>query len=183
MAKPATHYVALLRAVNVGGKILAMSALRDFASGLGLDDAKTLLQSGNLIFTVSGKSPTACEALLESKAPKQLGMAVECLVRSGPELAAIIAENPFPKEAKQDPAHLLVVFLKDEPSAAAVATLAAAIKGRETIKAVGRQLYVVYPDGIGRSKLTISVIEKNLETRGTGRNWNTALKLAALMSS
>lgn len=181
MAKSTTHYVALLRAVNVGGKTLAMAALRDFAAEIGLHDPKTLLQSGNLVFTAEGKTAAACEALLESKASKQLGMAIECMVRSAAELDAIVAKNPFPKEAKQDPAHLVVMVLKDKPSATAVAKLEAAIKGRETIKAVGKQLYIVYPDGIGRSKLTIAVIEKTLETRGTGRNWNTVLKLAALM--
>ena len=68
--------------------------------------------------------------------------------------------------------------LKDAPSAAAVKALTAAIKGRETFRAAGRNAYVVYPDGIGRSKLTNALIEKTLETRGTARNWNTVLKLA-----
>lgn len=71
------------------------------------------------------------------------------------------------------------MFLKDEPPADAVAALRKAIVGRETIAAEARQLYIIYPDGIGRSKLTTSFIEKRIATRGTGRNWNTLIKLAA----
>ena len=70
--------------------------------------------------------------------------------------------------------------LKAAPPPEAVAALQGSIAGRELVRAVGRQAYVVYPDGIGRSRLTNAVIEKRLGTRGTGRNWNTVLKLAAL---
>jgi len=100
-------------------------------------------------------------------------------VRTADEWDAVVAGNPFPAEAKSDPGHLVVMALKAAPEAAAVAALQAAIAGRETVRAVGRQAYLVYPDGIGESKLTIQKIEKALGTRGTGRNWNTALKLQA----
>jgi uncharacterized protein (DUF1697 family) len=172
-------YVAVLRAVNVAGKSLAMSALRDYASALGLEDPRTLLQSGNLIFRSSGKKPAELERLLERDAEKRLGVVTDFLVRSERELSAIIANNPFPTAARRDPAHLLVMFLKAEPAADAVDALREAIVGRESIAADARQLYIVYPDGIGRSKLTTSLIEKRIVTRGTGRNWNTLVKLAA----
>ena len=175
-------HVALLRAVNVGGKTLAMAELRAFAAALGLGDPRTLLQSGNLVFAAGGRRPGDLEALLERGAAKPLGVGTEFFVRSAREVAAIIAANPFPDAARRDPARLLVMFLKATPRADAVETLRAAIKGRETVAADGRQLYIVYPDGIGRSKLTGGVIEKTLATRGTGRNWNTVLKLAAAVS-
>jgi uncharacterized protein (DUF1697 family) len=174
-----TSYVALLRAVNVAGKSLAMSALRDFAAALGLADPRTLLQSGNLIFRSTSRKPAELEKLLEREAEKRLGLTTDFLVRSGKDLTSIIASNPFPAAARRDPAHLLVMFLKDEPPADAIAALRKAIAGRETIGADARQLYIVYPDGIGRSKLTTSLIEKRIATRGTGRNWNTLVKLAA----
>jgi uncharacterized protein (DUF1697 family) len=174
-----TSYVALLRAVNVAGKSLAMSALRDYAAALGLAEPRTLLQSGNLIFRSTGRKPAELEKLLEREAEKRLGLATDFLVRSSQELTAIIANNPFPAAARRDPAHLLVMFLKDEPPADAVAALRKATVGRETIAAEARQLYIIYPDGIGRSKLTTSFIEKRIATRGTGRNWNTLVKLAA----
>jgi uncharacterized protein (DUF1697 family) len=174
-----SNHVAFLRAVNVGGKSLAMSALRDFASALGLDEPRTFLQSGNLIFRSVGKKPAELEALLEREAEKRLVVTTDFLVRSGRELTSILANNPFPTAARRDPAHLLVMFLKDEPSAEAVAALRKAIVGRESIAAEARQLYIVYPDGIGRSKLSTRLIEQRLGTRGTGRNWNTVVKVAA----
>ena len=70
--------------------------------------------------------------------------------------------------------------LKAAPGEAELAALKSAIPGRERIEAHGRDLYIVYPDGIGRSKLTLALIERKLATRGTGRNWNTVLKLQAL---
>jgi uncharacterized protein (DUF1697 family) len=104
-------------------------------------------------------------------------------VRSAAEWDAVISANPFPEEAEADPSHLVVVVLKDAPSATAVKTLQAGIKGREVVRAHERQLYIVYPDGMGTSKLTSSVIERVLATRGTARNWNTTLKLAALAAA
>ena len=102
------------------------------------------------------------------------------LVRTASEWTSIVAANPFPREAQDNPAHLVVMALKAAPSKAHVAALEAAIKGRERVCAKRRELYMVYPDGIGRSKLTIAVIERALATRGTARNWNTVLKLQAL---
>ena len=91
----------------------------------------------------------------------------------------MVAGNPFPEEAERDPSHLLVIFLKEAPDRKDVMALQSAIKGREVVRAKGRHAYVVYPDGIGRSRLTSALIEKKLATRGTGRNWNTVLKLGA----
>jgi uncharacterized protein (DUF1697 family) len=84
------------------------------------------------------------------------------------------------EDAADDPSHVLVIFLKDTPDRAAVTALQQAITGREVVRAEGRQVYIVYPDGIGRSRLSNATIEKKLGTRGTGRNWNTILKLASL---
>ena len=114
---------------------------------------------------------------------KRFGLKTDFFVRSAGEWMELIRENPFAKDARDDPSHLLVLPLKNAPKAGAVEALRGAIKGRETIAAKGRQLYAVYPDGIGRSKLTIATIEKALGTRTTGRNWNTVLKLAALAES
>lgn len=174
-----TIHVALLRAVNVGGRSLAMADLRAVAEGLGFANVKTLLQSGNLVFDCESKKSAALESALEA-ALKKRGIETDFMVRRADELAAVIAANPFPKEANSDPGHLVVMFLKDAPGVKAVAALSAAVKGREVIRHQGRELYIVYPDGIGRSKLTNKFIESRLDTRGTGRNWNTVMKLAAL---
>lgn len=176
-----TVRIALLRAVNVAGHgAVAMASLRTFLADLGFDDARTLLQSGNVVFTGKGGPDAALETLLETEAANRLGLRTVFFVREASEWDDIISANPFPEEAERDPSHLLAMFLKTTPTAAAVKGLQAAIKGREIVRAGGRQVYITYPDGIGRSKLTNTVIEKALGSPGTGRNWNTVLKLAAL---
>jgi uncharacterized protein (DUF1697 family) len=172
--------IALLRAVNLAGvNKVGMADLREFMTSLGLGDPRTLLQSGNVVFR-SDAAADRLERQLEEAAEKWFGPHVEFFVRTAAEWNAMIAANPFPGEAKTDPRHLLAVVLKAEPTAAKVAALQQAVKGREVVRATGRSAYIVYPDGIGRSKLTSALIEKTLGTRGTGRNWNTVLKLAAL---
>mgnify|MGYP002399900788 CR=1 FL=1 len=95
----------------------------------------------------------------------------------------MVADNPFRVEAERDPGHLLVMFLKQAPTREAVTALQRAITGREVVRAEGRHAYLVYPDGVGRSRLTSALIEKHLGTRGTGRNWNTVQKLGALVEA
>jgi uncharacterized protein (DUF1697 family) len=174
-------YIGLLRAVNLGGKnTVSMSALRELLVDLGMQDARTVLQSGNVIFRSDNRSAAKVEKVLEDGVEKRFGLNTDFFVRTAEEMNTIVAENPFPREAKQDPGHLVVGFLKEAPDGAAVAALQEAIVGREVVRAAGRHSYVVYPDGIGRSKLTSALVEKKLGTRGTGRNWNTVLKLQAL---
>ncbi len=175
-----TPYIALLRAVNVGGKTkIGMADLRALLAELGLAEPRSLLQSGNLLFRSEGRTAAELESLLATETAKRLGLKTDFFVRTAAEWDAVVASNPFPREAESDPGHLVVMALKAAPEAAAVAALQATIVGRETVRAVGRQAYLVYPDGIGESKLTIQRIEKALGTRGTGRNWNTTLKLQA----
>lgn len=175
-----TSYLALLRAVNLGGKtMIGMADLRALLAELGLAEPRSLLQSGNLLFRGEGRTPAELESLLSTETEGRLGLKTDFFVRTADEWDAVVASNPFPAEAESDPGHLVVMALKVAPEAAAVAALQAAIVGRETVRAVGRQAYLVYPDGIGESKLTIQRIEKLLGTRGTGRNWNTTLKLQA----
>jgi len=172
--------VALLRAVNLPGRNrIGADELRSLAASVGLRDARTLLQTGNLVFR-GGGTGEALEAALERAAALRLGLQTDCFVRTAAQLREVVARNPFPEAARHDPAHLVVSFLKETPTPAAVAALRAAIPGRETVSAVGRHLYAVYPDGIGRSHLTAALMDRKLETRGTARNWNTVLKLADL---
>lgn len=179
-----TGYVALLRGINVGGhKPVAMADLRRLLAQLGFADVQSVLQSGNLVFR-SGAQPSATlERGLETEAAGRLALRTDVFVRSAREWRAIIARNPFGEAAEHDPGHLVVQFLKRAPQAGAVEALKAAIVGREVVHAAGRQVYIVYPDGIGRSRLTGALIEAKLGTRSTGRNWNTVLKLGALLES
>ena len=177
-------HIALLRAVNLAGvNKVGMADLRDLLARLGFPDAQTLLNSGNIVFDGGSKTTAVLEQTLERAAAKQLGLETDFMVRTAKEWQAIVEANPFPREAKDDPSHLVAVILKDDVSAANVAALQKAIVGREVVRGKGRCIYVVYPDGIGRSKLTSALAEKKLGARGTARNWNTVLKLGLLAES
>jgi len=160
-----------------------MAGLRELFAELGFENARTLLQSGNVVFESRDLTGAPLERLLESAAKKRLAVETDFCVRTAKEWKAMVAANPFPRQAKSDPGHLVVMVLKHAPTTENVAALVGAISGREVVRAAGRHVYVVYPDGIGRSRLTIALIEKKLDTRATGRNWNTVLKLGAMVGA
>lgn len=176
-------FVALLRAVNLGGDSqVKMSSLCDVVSRLGYQDVRTLLQSGNLVFRGGRETPRELEQRLETEVGQRLGLRTDFFVRSNEEWNSIIQRNPFPKEAQADPSHLVVTVLRAAPPKERWAALDEAIRGRERVRGSGREAYIVYPDGIGRSKLTARLIETSLGTRGTSRNWNTVTKLGAMVA-
>ena len=171
--------IALLRAINVGGRAkVAMADLRAVFATLGYEDTRTVLQTGNVIFASDDGEAAALEGRLEAALADCLGLKTHIMIRTAKEWEGIINANPFPEEATSDPGHLVLMALKAKPAKSVVEALNATVKGREVVKAVGAQLYITYPDGIGRSKLTTALIEKTLGARGTGRNWNTVLKIA-----
>jgi uncharacterized protein (DUF1697 family) len=175
--------IALIRGINVGGhKKVTMADLRALLERLGFADVRSLLQSGNLVFRGGRRPALEVERLLEAECAKRLALDAHFFVRSANEWKTVVAENPFPKEAERDPGHLVVMCLKEQPGKADVKALQSAITGREVIRAADRHLYIVFPDGIGTSRLTNTLIEKRLGTRGTARNWNTVLKLDALVN-
>jgi uncharacterized protein (DUF1697 family) len=173
-------HIALLRGVNVGGnKPIAMAKLRNLLTELGFEQPRSLLQSGNLVFKSKERTGIDLEDLLEKEAAQRLDLHTDFFVRTREAWKRIIANNPFPDEAQRNPAHLVVMHLKRAPSLSEVEALQAAIIGPERVAVEGRQAYIVYPAGIGRSRLTNAIVEKKLCTRGTSRNWNTVLKLEA----
>lgn len=156
-----------------------MTDLRNFLAQLGLEEPRSLLQSGNLVFTSRVRTGAELERFLETEALDRLSLEVDVFVRTPAEWKALIRQNPFRKEAERDPGYLIVTFLKSEAEPQEIAALQAEIKGSETVKAKGKQAYIFYPNGVGRSKLTHAMIEKHLG-RATGRNWNTVLKLGTI---
>jgi uncharacterized protein (DUF1697 family) len=176
-----SRQVALLRAVNVAGHgKIAMADLCAAAEEAGLKGVRSLLQSGNLVFDAATRSASAVESLLESVCAKKFGVKTDVHIRTAAEIAAIVAANPFTREAKSDPGFLHVLFMRAAPVRGGLTALRAAINGREIVRDAGvRGVYIFYPDGAGRSKLTPAVLARHLGASGTARNWNTVLKLAA----
>jgi uncharacterized protein (DUF1697 family) len=169
-----------LRAINLPShQKVAMPHLRDLLDGLGMTEVESLLQTGNLVFECKGQSANALESRFELGAKRKLGLGTEFFVRTAKEWRSIVDGNPFADRAESDPGHLVVLVMKSAPTAKRVGTLDDAIEGREIFRAAGRHAYIVYPDGIGRSRLTNALLEKKLGTVGTCRNWNTVRKIAA----
>jgi uncharacterized protein (DUF1697 family) len=165
-----TSFVALLRAVNVGGTgKLPMSELKAICEELGFTQVRTYIASGNVVFA-SRKSEAAVKAALEKRLAAYAGKAVGVLVRSAAEMAQIAADNPFPNAA---PNRTMAIFLDDAPLKDALA----AIRGRkdEEIKLGKREIYVHYGEGMGQSKLVIPAAKA-----GTARNMNTVATLAKM---
>lgn len=123
------------------------------------------------------------ERSIEEGVAEALGLRTDVFVRSAEEWAALVERNPFPAEARANPAHLTLWVLKDPPSVGAEARLRARIVGPERFRTDGRPVYLVYPDGIRRSRVTAAVVERALETRVTARNWNTVTRLEELSKS
>ena len=175
------YYAAFLRAVNVAGNVLSMSALKALFQKLGFDETQTLLQSGNIIFKTAKRSAADLESLLQVETEKRLKVHTEFFIRDGKDLERVLTQNPFPREAREDPGRLVVVFLKNAVTKQKVGELQSRIVGPELVREAGRELYITYPGGQGKSKLTNALIEKTLDTSGTARNWNTILKVSAAL--
>jgi uncharacterized protein (DUF1697 family) len=175
-----TVFVAFLRGINVGGRTtIKMATLTTLFENLGLENVKTLLNSGNVVFAAKkSSSPLAKE--LEDAVEKEFSFRPAIVLRTAAELKKIMAGNPFPDMAKDDPSHLLVMTLAKKPKAGANASLAKVYSGPEQIEIKGDNIYLTYPNGIGKSKLTNALLERHLGGAGTARNWNTLTKLVAL---
>jgi uncharacterized protein (DUF1697 family) len=170
-------FVALLRAVNVGGTgRLPMQELKAACEEEGLCRVSTYLASGNVVFE-SDKSAAAVKALMAGLLRHRFGLAKNhALIQTPRELAKAIAENPFARAAAERPHRLMVNFLDGVPEDGAAERLAA-FKGPERLNLKSDHLYIDYAEGVARSKLTTSFLYKVLKVAATGRNWNTTTKL------
>ena len=165
-----TAFVALLRAVNVGGTgKLPMGDLKEICVSLGFGSVRTYIASGNVVF-VSLKSEAAVKAGLERRLETYAGKSVGVLVRTAAEMAQVLADNPFPDAA---PNRTMAVFLDRAPPADTVA----AVRGRndEQIGLGRREIYIHYGDGMAKSKLVVPAAKT-----GTARNINTVAALAKM---
>jgi uncharacterized protein (DUF1697 family) len=166
-------YIALLRAVNVGGNgKLPMTELKTICDRAGFAKAKTYIASGNVVFQ-SPKSESQVKKTLEAALESYAGKPVGVLVRTAAEMAAVAAANPFPDAP---PSKTVAIFLDTTPPANTLDTIAN--QTTEQLRLGQREIYVYYPDGIGQSKLRISASKT-----GTARNINTISKLVELAGS
>lgn len=173
-------WVALLKGVNLNGRKLPMADLRALVERLGFTEVKTFLASGNVVFEAGEQDAGAIVAKLE-ECLAAYGLKTDVILRNGAELRAVLAANPFPDAARDRPSHMLVAFHREAVPDGLIETLAAVYDGPERLHAIGRELYVDYPDGMGESKLDQGMRKAKFSLLSTGRNWNTVGKLAAML--
>ena len=169
-------YAALLRGINVGGKNkIAMPELRALFEGLGFSDVVTYVQSGNVVF----RAPRVDAGAIGRRIKEVFGLEIAVVTRTGAQLASTASRNPF-LTSESNPKLLHVVFLDRKPVAGAVKQLDPERSPGDRFSLDGRELYLDFPNGSGRSKLTLDYLERGLGVKGTARNWNTVLKLVEL---
>ncbi|QYE36168.1 DUF1697 domain-containing protein [Polymorphobacter sp. PAMC 29334] len=173
MTSATTVFIALLRAVNVGGTgKLAMNDLKAICDGLGFIGARTYIASGNVVFR-SAAGEAEVKAALEAKLQAHTGKPVGVVVRTGIELAAVLAATPFADLAAN---RTVAIFLDAAPPADAIDRVTG--RAGEQIVAGARELYVHYGDGMPYTKLVIPAARA-----GTARNMNTVAKLVAMAAA
>lgn len=170
-------YAVLLRGINVGGKNkLPMKNLAELFAAVGCRSVETYIQSGNVVFDASSSVARQAPQAIGEAIEQRFGYRVPLILRSGRELAQVVAENPFLRQGVAEK-ELHVYFLADRP---AEAELDAKRSAPDEFILCGREIYLRLPNGMGRSKLTNAYFDSKLKTVSTGRNWATVLRLAAM---
>jgi len=178
--KAADRYVALLRGVNVGGKNkLPMAELRAIYADVGCTDARTYIQSGNVVFTAAPGAEEKIRNAVARRITEQFGFKVPVVIRTGRELRKVAATNPF-LNSGADAASLHVAFLADAPAKAAVKSLDPDRSPGDAFTLLGREIYLHTPNGVARTRLTNDYFDAKLGTISTVRNWRTVLKLVEM---
>lgn len=176
------RYVALLRGINVGGKNrLPMADLRDIFAASGCASVRTYIQSGNAVFEATQDLAEAVPEVVTREIRERFGYETAVVVRSGEELRRVAISNPF--DTSGDPRFLHVAFLSDTPGAEAVSSLDPERSPPDEFVVAGRNVYLRYPNGVARSKLTNDYLTARLRTVSTMRNWRTVLRLLEMVEA
>jgi uncharacterized protein (DUF1697 family) len=182
MAREPDRRVALLRGINVGtAKRIAMADLRKLFEDLGYRDVRTLLNSGNVVFTVPSAGVIDHEARLEKALASRLGVASRVFIVTGPELAEMIRDNPLAAMA-DNPSRLLLLVLRDRPSSALLAALLERRWAPEALAIRGRAAYLWCAKGIADGALWLA-INRAIGDAGTARNIATMTKILAAVEA
>ena len=137
--------VALLRAVNVGGRKLPMAELRDLCAGLGWEDVATYIQSGNVVFTTDGE-PAVIEATLEKAISERFAFEAPTIVRTADAWRGYAPSNPFPEAARETPNYLLMLVSKRQPANGATEAIQARAAAGETVRQAGDAIWIPLPE-------------------------------------
>jgi len=173
-----TVIISMLRGVNVGGRNkIKMEALRALYESVKLHDAQTYVQSGNVIFRTDERDLLRLAMRIEDGIEKKFGFCPDVILRTAAEMRDVIARNPFAKRRGIEPGKLLVSFLVSDPGEEGREKLRQMNCDPEELRIEGREVYIYFPNGMGRSKLPWARLHKILKTPATGRNWNSVTKM------
>jgi uncharacterized protein (DUF1697 family) len=176
--------ISMLRAVNVGGhNKIKMDALRALYKSLKLRDPQSYVQSGNVVFKTEERDLVRLTKRIQKAIERTFGFRPDVIVRTSSELRDVIARNPFAARRGIEPSKLLVTFLASDPGPEARDNVLKLKTVPEELRMDGRELYIYFPNGMARPKLSWAAIDRNLKTPGTGRNWNTVTKLLEIAES
>jgi uncharacterized protein (DUF1697 family) len=171
-------FIALLRGVNLAQhNRMKMETLRAVCESLKLRDVQTYVQSGNIVFRAKETDKTKLAARIERAIESEFGFRPPVILRTAAEWKQAIARNPFAGRAGIEPAKLLVHFLADDPGEEARARARTVPAAPEEIHMFERELYIYFPNGMARPKLSLPAVERAFKVAGSGRNWNSVLKL------
>ena len=170
--------ICMLRGVNVGGhNRVKMNDLQKLFTSLKLRDPQTYVQSGNIVFTTDERDLDKLRKNLEAAIHKKFGFQTDVILRSAKDLRNVIAGNPFAKRKDIHPGKLLVTFFSADPGEAARKQARAIKCDPEELFIEGREAYIYFPNGAGRSTLNWPLIPKTLKVQGTARNWNSVTNM------
>ena len=173
-----TVIIAMLRGVNVGGhNQIRMDALRALFEAMGMGDVQTYVQSGNVVFRTSERNLDALRRKIEAEIERRHGFRVDVILLTAAKLKKTIANNPFADRKEIEHSKLLVTFLAATPSPDAKKKALALQADAEELRILDCELYMYFPNGMASPKLPWMTVVKALGTTGTGRNWNSVLKL------
>ena len=190
-------FISMLRGVNVGGhNMIKMDELRGLYQSLGLQQPQTYVQSGNVVFRAKEQNVAQLGTRIGDAIERKLGFRPGVILRTASQMKDVIARNPFARREDIEPGKLIVMFLGSDPDPAmrdAVSALLQPAAGGRSLTANrarkaqrtttgeelwmdGSEVFIYFPDGMGRSKL-VPLLERALKKSGTARNWNTVTKL------
>jgi len=174
-------YAAFLRGINLARtRRLAMADLREILTGLGYEGVTTHLQSGNAVFRSPVRSPGKLERAIASAIEARAGFEVPCLVRTKPELDAVVAGHPFAEKANNG-SRMMVLFLSAEPDPGLLAAHDPTALAPADIQVSRRAIYQWCPTGVLEAPAVSAFVEKHLGVTVTARNWNTVTRLTAMV--
>jgi uncharacterized protein (DUF1697 family) len=180
-SKPTTtRYVAFLRGINVSGqKLIKMEELKTHFKQPGLNNISTYIQSGNVLFESGETDIDALRSKIEKNLEKKLGYKVTVIIRSFPQLEAIIGNNPFKDAELSGKSKIYVMMLSDKAPTDSHNKLCTYLSETEQVYVGDYEVYML-TDSYGNSKLSNTLVEKKLGVLATARNWNTMSKLLSL---